>query len=389
MTCVESNLKRSDPLKIIASSTGAVSRFQTNAGDVYQIQARVLPFLIGFVYLVPIEGGWALIDSGSGELNSNADIESGFQVVRDEFDASFRVEKIRHIILTHAHIDHFGGASEWSRRTGAGIWIHAFESRLVSAYDACARVENMRYVQYLLESGVASEDVQPILGGFGFKPGRADQAPVSRKLYGGEEIYGMKFFYLPGHSAGHVAILFGDALISGDLLLSKTLSQVWPARMVPQTGALNYVFSLKELERIAIAFEERFGKKLTVLPAHEEPITDIPRRVETALRSMERRNQRLLKILCEADAPLCLAEIARQMYWNGRPNREFFALSDVGCRVELLLQLGILEIVDSERLTNETPVLRYKALLSDAETAENTIQQVVRMYLARNNPDTI
>ena len=69
------------------------------------------------------------------------------------------------------------------------------------------------------------------------------------------------------------------------------------------------------------------------------------------------------------------------MYWNGRPNREFFALSDVGCRVELLLQLGILEIVDSERLTNETPVLRYKALLSDAETAENTIQQVVRMYL--------
>ena len=172
--------------------------------------------------------------------------------------------------------------------------------------------------------------------------------------------------------------------------MSKTLAQIWPSRATPQTGVVNYLLSLDELRRIALEFERRLGAKLTPLPAHEEPIDDIPRATERALRGFERRNRRLLALLEESDAPLSLEEIANKMYWSGRPNREFFALSDVGARVEFLLQLGLLEIVETERLSVDNPVLRYRrALFSDAESAENTVEKILRANRARYDSEPV
>lgn len=389
MTEISSSFGSDDALSARASFDGSVIQLTTTLGHVYQINARVLPYLNGSVYLIPYEGVWIVVDTGSGDELSNSDLEHGFHVVQQEFDANFCIDKIGYIFLTHAHIDHFGGSYALRERTGAQIWIHAFESRLVTHYDDCARVENMRYERFLLECGVTADEAKPILDGFGFVPGRAQGTEASRKLLGGEEFGPFKFYYLPGHSSGHIAFTYGNVIFSGDLLLSKTLTQIWPTRMTPQTGSLNYIYSLKRLERIAQVHEKRTGRRLIALPAHEEPIYDIPYRVKQALRGMERRNQRLLYILKDSERPLSLAQITRKMYWSGRPNREFFALCDVSSRVELLLQLGALEVVDSERVSQTAPVIYYKPLLSDTEFTENTVEQVVRMYLAGNEPNAI
>ena len=387
---MEKNNEEPESPRFSSSSDGSATRVETSLGGVYRIRARVLPYLTGFVHLAPFEDGWALIDSGSGTEESNEDIERGFEVVRREFEPTLDVARVKRIFLTHAHVDHSGGASYWRERTGAEVWIHAFESRLLTAYDACARVENLRYERFLLESGVASEKIRGILDGFGFRPGRVRETEVARKLIGGERVGDFRFVYLPGHSPGHVAILFGDVVFSGDLLLSKTLAQIWPSRATPQTGVVNYLLSLDELRRIALEFERRLGAKLTPLPAHEEPIDDIPRATERALRGFERRNRRLLALLEESDAPLSLEEIANKRYWSGRPNREFFALSDVGARVEFLLQLGLLEIVETERLSADNPVLRYRrALFSDAESAENTVEKILRANRARYDSEPV
>ncbi len=381
-----------DTLECEISSDGRVRRFHIGVGVVYQIQARVLPFLSGSIYLVALfeetpsvanvassQADWILIDSGSGSDESNSDVESAFRTIREEFEPSFKPEKIKRIVLTHAHVDHFGGAYELWRQTGAEVWVHAFESRLVSAYDECACVENCRYVSFLREAGVDDEEIPKILDGFGFRPGRAKSVEVARKLFGGETFGALRFLYFPGHSPGHLAIQCGNATFSGDLLLSKTLTQIWPTRMTPQTGVVNYVRSLKNLERFALQFERRAGERLMLLPAHEELIENVPARVEQALRSMERRDDRLLTLLQESETPLSLAEITKRMYWSGRPNREFFALSDVGSRTEYLLQLGLLRVVEYERLTATNPVLLYKVSLADAEATKNTIQQIVGM----------
>ena len=372
------------------SSERSVCPINTSYGVGYRIKARVLPYLIGFIYLVPtVDSEWIMIDSGGGSEESNTDLENGFRIIREEFDRSFKPEKISRLCLTHAHVDHFGGVSEFKRRTNAKIAVHAFESRLVDSYDEVARVENCRYVNFLLESGVPFDSIKSILDGFGFRAGRVQSVTVDEPLYGGETIDSLKSVYLPGHSSGHLAFVCENVIFSGDLLLSKTLSQIWPARMTPQTGILNYVRSLLKLKQIAIDYELLNGQKLIAFPAHEEPIFDIPSRVDKALRGMERRNNRLLKLFSEETAPMTLWEILPKMYWSGRPNREFFALSDIGSRVELFLQLNLLRVADSERLSRSNPAIRYQLSFANAEAAKNTIKQVVRMCLSGDKSNLI
>lgn len=384
------------------SSDGAVCRLRTSGGSVvYRIQARVLPFLIGSVYLIgendkngkvavssaPSE--YLLIDAGSGTSESNADLETAFRTIREEFEPTFAPEKIARILLTHSHIDHFGGAFELRKRGGAEIWAHSFESCLIADYDSCAFVENRRYAAFLREAGATEDEIPQILTGFGFVPGRAKSAPVARTLFGGEKIGKIRTFYLPGHSPGHLAFLLDDVIFTGDLVLSKTLTQIWPSRTTPRTGLFNYLDSLRKLSEIAENFETARGRKLVALPGHEEPIFDVPSRVSQAFRATDRRNRRLLNILSASDEPATLFEIARRMYWSGRPNREFFALSDVGSRVEFLEQLGFLRVANAAELSDAAPALRYAPLFSDAKLAEDSIQQILRMNFAGYQPEPV
>lgn len=420
------------------SSDGRVERLRTRSGFViYRIAARVLPILPGSIYLfadptvpprsafgrrtknadvatqsVERQGGesgtpegedgvssapairtspaeYWLVDAGSGSDESNADLESAFRTIREEFEPDFAPEKIRRILLTHSHIDHFGGANELRRRTGAEVWAHSFESRVVSSFNEQACVSNVRSFHFLREAGVPEAEIPAILDGFGFRPGRAKSTPVAKTLLGGESFGALKTFYLPGHSPGHLAFQLDDVILTGDLLLSKTLTQIWPSRLTPRTGVWNYVRSLRTLARIGERYERAAGRKLVALPAHEAPIFDVPNRVRQVVRGMERRNARLFALLEEAEEPLTTLEIARRMYWSGRPNREFFAISDVGARVEFLQQLGLISVANYDEISVAEPALRFRNSFSDAESAENTVEQVFGVNGADDEPDSV
>lgn len=360
-----------------------VKRLTIEGKSVYQIKLRVLPFLEGMLYLVPDEKekAWTLIDAGGGDSISNADFEKGIEIIRAKYDASFRLDQIARVFLTHAHVDHFGGVARLKQIAGCEVCAHVLESRLIESYDECACVENNRYRFFLRESGVPLEMVEPILLGFGFLSGRVESVFVERKLLGGEKVGNGTCIYLPGHSSGHLCLLYDDVIFSGDLLLSKTLTQIWPARVIPQTGVINYVSSLLKLKKLAIVHEQKTGRKLVALPAHEEPVFDIPKRIDTIFRAMERRNKRLLRLL-EEESPSSIWDLITKMYWSGRPNREFFALCDVASRIEYLLQLNLVSVENYARLSTEEPCLRYSTSLTNTESAKNTIEQVIRMNLA-------
>ena len=111
-----------------------VRRFAVR-GDVtiYLMPAETFPHHINNVYLLMEPGHTLLFDVGSGSPTSRRDLDLGFAVVRAAFGVDARYEGVDTAIVSHAHIDHFGGVGDLRLRTGRG-------SACTSWTRACCRV---------------------------------------------------------------------------------------------------------------------------------------------------------------------------------------------------------------------------------------------------------
>jgi len=317
---------------------------------IYRIPAQVLPHLSGYVHL--ILGGMSaplLIDAGSGELHSTDEILAGFEQVRSEFGETFRPEDLGMILITHAHIDHFGGAGELARITGAKIASHRYDSRVIEAYNETASVSRRQYETFLRFLGTPEEQIDPIIEAYGFVPGRFRSVSLDQFIEDGEKIGSLTAHHFPGHSAGHLIFELGDYFIGGDLVLSKTLTQIWPERLLLQTGLIRYLESLEKLRLIA---EERkkANRPLILLPGHEEPVWDVPRRLELVFAGEARREKRLLEIIRRAPEPITAYDLSKRLYLTTYISRTFFALCDAAARLEYLLLQGKLKIANYESM---------------------------------------
>lgn len=326
---------------------GDVTRWETNGGiRIYRIPTRVLPHLDGFVHLI-LGNDFVptLIDAGGPREESLAGIDRGLAEVTERFAERFRPEDIGRIIVTHAHLDHFGGAARLAGRSGAEVWSHRFDSRIVESFNERSSVANRRYADFLREAGVEPERIDPILNGFGFLPGRANSVPVARRLDDGEVAGPFRFHHFPGHSAGLLAVEVGDFLLTGDLLLSQTLTQIWPEKLIPFTGLFHYLDSLSRLNRF-VADAREAGRTFTLLPGHEDPVTNVARRIELVKKSTERRANRIFDILDRCDEPPTIWQLSRKMYLTAHESRTFFAVCDVAARLEYLQLQGELAVAN-------------------------------------------
>ena len=174
-------------------------------------------------------------------------------------------------------------------------------------------------------------------------------------LEDGDELDGLRIVHTPGHSPGHVCIVAGDVLLSGDHLLSHTLPHQWPESATPYTGLGHYLESLGKIACLG-------GLRLA-LPAHEQVIHDVYRRIETVRATHRRRLERLLETVRGAAAPLSVHEIASQLYPELSGFRAVLSITDVGSRVEYLHQRGQLAVANLDELRREPrSVYRYRAV---------------------------
>lgn len=339
-----------------------ITKVQGGSVRIYRIETQVFPHLSGYVYLVLGDDfSPVLIDAGSGELDSPREILSGLEQIAPDFGERFVPSDIETILLTHAHIDHFGGANELARRLKAQVACHRFDSRIIESFSERASVANARYVTFLAEMGVESEKIDPILRGFGFLPGRVRSTPVDRTLDDGDAVGPFRVHYFPGHSAGAIALQIGDYLISGDLLLAKTLTQIWPERIMPQTGLIRY---LESIEKLRALLKTRLNQRqpLTLLPGHEASIPEPLKRIELVVQSTARRNDRLLTILNRSDSAMTCSELARRLYLTTHISRTFFAICDTAARLEYLQLHGLLAADNYDELAaGKTQAVRYVA----------------------------
>jgi len=83
--------------------------FTTASGArIYSIPVEAFPHFWAYVYLVVQDDWRVLIDCGSGSERSNASLETGLM------QAGVSFQDLTHILITHGHIDHFGGLTYYA-----------------------------------------------------------------------------------------------------------------------------------------------------------------------------------------------------------------------------------------------------------------------------------
>jgi glyoxylase-like metal-dependent hydrolase (beta-lactamase superfamily II) len=195
-------------------------------------------------------------------------------------------ERIERLVVTHAHIDHFGLAGEVVRRSGGELWMHRRTELDLAKYaepdEAVDRRELMLadhglFGPVLTETSRGLCDWLPVMPSIG-RP--------STLLDGGERfVVGERTWevlHTPGHSPGHVCLWSAaDRLLcSGDHLLKVASPPVTFERGFERDPMGSYLASL---ERVRV-----LDPTLT-LPGHGPAFPDGARRAASISRNKLRR----------------------------------------------------------------------------------------------------
>jgi glyoxylase-like metal-dependent hydrolase (beta-lactamase superfamily II) len=278
---------------------------------------------------------------------------AGIETVRREFGEPVRIGDVKRVLITHGHIDHFGGLAELARETSAEVAVHPLDSRLVCAFPERALVRRKQLESFLVQAGVPPERRTELLSVSGYVSRPIRSVDVDIMLQDGMELDGLRFVHTPGHSPGHVCILVGDVLLAGDHILARTVPQQWPESTAPYTGLGHYLESLDKVRRID-------GISLA-LGGHEPPMRDIPKRIGEIWHTHMRRLERLSGIIRSAPRPLSIDEMTTEMYSHQEGFYYMLAVTDVGSRVEFLDQRGHLAIANLDEVErDEQLVYRYR-----------------------------
>jgi glyoxylase-like metal-dependent hydrolase (beta-lactamase superfamily II) len=146
------------------------------------------------------------------------------------------------IVLTHAHVDHAGGAADMAARTGAPVAVHERDAAFAEAGRAP-------------EPSLLAGRLLTRLAGTGFPP-----VAVGERLSDGQVLGvggGLRVVATPGHTPGHVSLLHEPTatLITGDALFHLGRLRLSPRlictdfRLTEQTAHV-----LGELEYDRVAF---------------------------------------------------------------------------------------------------------------------------------------
>ncbi len=333
---------------------GEVRRFDSNSGvRIYRIPSDAFPGLLVHVYLLLNAGPPTLVDAGSGFWEATNQILAGIERVRTEFGEQVTLADIRRIVITHGHIDHFGGLAELHAKIPqAEIAIHELDVRILTAFEERVAVSTKAIRTFLQEAGVAPDMLEGFLDVYGFSKRNMHSLPVSRTLVDNQELDGLRFIHTPGHCPGQVCIGVGNVLLSADHILPEISPHQSPESIMPYTGLGHYLESLEKIGRMD-GFELALG-------GHQGPIGDVYKRVVEIRQGHERKLEKVLEIIGHAPVALSTNEISQQLYSNVEGFHVLLALEEVAAHVEYLYQHGKLSIANlDEYRREENPAIRY------------------------------
>jgi glyoxylase-like metal-dependent hydrolase (beta-lactamase superfamily II) len=320
-----------------------VELYETHGMPIVRMPLEVFPSFYAYVYLLLIEDMQILVDTGSGFGRSNQHLEAGLQTAGERLGKPVSLDNLTHILITHSHIDHFGGLHSLRPRTSAKVGIHELDYRTITNYEERLTLVTHRLSNFLWEAGVTPEEHQELLNLYRVNKNLFQATPVDFTYEAvGMQLGPLQMLHVPGHCAGQTIFRLYDYLLSGDHVLSKTTPHMAPASLTHNTGLGHYLASLNAMQPWID------GVTLT-LPAHEDPIRDLPARME-AIR--QHHTARLEKVLTLLDTPQTIAEISYALFRRPKGYDSLLAIEEAGAHLEYLYQRGRIRLANLEDLEN-------------------------------------
>lgn len=194
-----------------------------------------------------------LIESHAGPILVETGPYSTFPKLEKEINArGYQVSDIRHVFLSHIHLDHAGAAWAFAEK-GATIYLHPFGAK------------HMQDPSKLMESArrIYQDQMDSLWGQM-----KAIPANLLAEVGDGAKIevgqYQLKALYTPGHAVHHIAWKLDDILFAGDVAGVKIGSNgfVVPPCPPPDINIEVWIESLNLLRTLDIStvYLTHFGK---------------------------------------------------------------------------------------------------------------------------------
>lgn len=329
-----------------------VQRFTTSKDVViYRMRVETFPHHINNVYVLFEPGHAMLFDVGSGIPSSRRDMDLGFAVIRAAFGEDARYEAIDTAIISHAHIDHFGGVGDLRVRTGARVCVHELDARVLSGFEERVVIASKDVEVYLCRAGVPAEERERMLSLYMGSRSWFKSVEVDRALRDGDLIgNGHRVIHTPGHCPGEICLQVGDILLTGDHVLARITPHQFPQAITPFGGLEHYFRSLAKVRKLELVN--------LALAGHEEPIHDFRTRVDE-IAAFHRERLQKVRELCAV--PRTIAEVSDALFGAQEGYGKMLAIEEAGAHVEYLHALGKLRIENLDEVAKaRDPVIRYE-----------------------------
>ena len=262
---------------------------------------------------------------------------------------------IRHIIVTHAHVDHFGLAAQIVAESGARVWSHARNRWWLTDFENETNRRSDFYFDMFAQSGAPRELADAAARGMASVMQYATTVPADRfvplddgdTITLGDDAWGV--VYAPGHASGLICLYEPQSrtLISSDHLLRDITSN--PVLEPPTRGEserpralVNYVASMQKTAQMDVRL---------ALSAHGEPIDDVRALVDERLAFHRARLDRI-----EQQLDCCVStayELCNVFFPNLKSVEVFLGLS------EIIGHLDILELEGRVRREEQSGIIRF------------------------------
>ncbi len=326
------------------SVKGSPAFFETSGGaQIQRIPLEAFPKFWAYAYLVQNGNDRILIDCGSGTESSHKNLLEGLE------QAGLQTSNLTHILLTHAHIDHFGGLAKLKPLTNAKIGCHELDLQTVAHHESRLAIIGRRLASFLTEAGLAKETADSLLSIYRFTKAIYQSVPVD--FVYDENFSALDIIHLPGHCPGHIALRLDDVIFCGDMVVEGVTPHLSPESINPYSGLDHYLESLEKLQSWSQ------GARL-IFNGHDDVITDLPAQINSTHQNIIRRMSKAINALGE---PLTTAEVCNIVYENPNGYNLLLTIEKTGAYIEYLYEHAMIEIVNAEEVEQGLPA-KYRVI---------------------------